>query len=63
VVDVFDRWGSKIFHSDGYESGQEWDGTFNGLPLPLAAYYYVIKFNFPGEEKNYYHSGTVTIVK
>ncbi|MFN4854673.1 MAG: gliding motility-associated C-terminal domain-containing protein [Bacteroidota bacterium] len=63
VVDVFDRWGSKIFHSDGYESGQEWDGTFNGLPLPVAVYYYVIKYNFSGDEKNYYHSGTVTIVK
>lgn len=63
VVDVFDRWGSKIFHSDGYGAGQEWDGTFNGLPLPVAVYYYVIKFNFPGEEKNYYNSGTVTILK
>jgi gliding motility-associated-like protein len=60
-MEIYNRWGEKVFSTTDINGG--WDGTFNGLPLPLAAYYYVIKFNFPGEEKNYYHSGTVTIVK
>jgi gliding motility-associated-like protein len=63
LVDVFDRWGSKIFHSTGYESGQEWDGTFLGAKIPTAVYYYVITFSFPGETKKYYYTGDVTVFR
>jgi gliding motility-associated-like protein len=40
VVEVFDRWGNRIFHSQGYS--KQWDGTFNGQPLPTHTYFYVI---------------------
>ena len=40
VVDVFDRNGQKIFHSYGYNN--PWDGTYNGSPVPIGTYYYVI---------------------
>ena len=40
VVDVFNRYGQQVFHSVGYT--KPWDGTFNGQPLPVATYYYII---------------------
>ncbi|MCU0450755.1 MAG: gliding motility-associated C-terminal domain-containing protein, partial [Bernardetiaceae bacterium] len=42
-VEIFDRWGLKVFDSTGY--AQPWDGTFQGRLLPQQAYYYVITYN------------------
>ena len=35
---IFNRWGELIFVSDNADVG--WDGTFNGKPMPEAAYVY-----------------------
>lgn len=40
IVNVFNRYGQVVFHSQGY--GTEWDGTYNGKPLPVGTYYYTI---------------------
>jgi gliding motility-associated-like protein len=40
VVEIYNRYGQMIFRSIGYN--QPWDGTFNGKPMPVATYYYVI---------------------
>jgi gliding motility-associated-like protein len=40
LVQIFDRNGQKLFESKGY--AQPFDGTFNGKPLPVGAYYYII---------------------
>ncbi|MEI9933281.1 MAG: gliding motility-associated C-terminal domain-containing protein [Ferruginibacter sp.] len=43
-VSIFDRWGQLLFEQpDGYIT--QWDGTYNGQPLPVGTYYYVIKLN------------------
>jgi len=57
TIDVFDRYGGKVFHSVGYNT--PWDGTYNGSPLPMGVYYYVIDTKV----KNQVISGSVTIVK
>ncbi len=57
TVDVFNRYGAKVFHSVGYNT--PWDGTYNGSPLPMGVYYYVIDTKV----KNQVLSGSVTIVK
>ena len=54
-VKVFNRWGQLIFNSKGYEN--KWDGTYNGNPLPIAAYYYLIDLG-NGDSP---FKGTVTI--
>jgi gliding motility-associated-like protein len=41
TVDVYNRYGQRVYSSSGY--GIAWDGTWNGKMLPLATYYYVIK--------------------
>lgn len=39
-VSVFNRYGKAVFTSHGY--GKPWNGTYNGSPLPVGTYYYVI---------------------
>lgn len=40
TVDIFNRYGQKLFHSIGYPKA--WDGTYNGKPVPSGVYYYII---------------------
>lgn len=40
VVQIFNRYGQIVFQSVGYS--KPWDGTYNGQPLPVGTYYYVI---------------------
>jgi gliding motility-associated-like protein len=59
-VDIYNRWGDRVFHSDGYSSEKQWDGTNDkGKKLPMDAYYYVIDLH-NGEEPIV---GTVTIIR
>lgn len=60
TVDIFNRWGERVFHSSGYSSEQFWDGTSQkGKKLPMDAYYYVIDLH-NGEEPIV---GSVTIIR
>jgi gliding motility-associated-like protein len=59
-VQVFNRWGEKVFHSKGYGGANEWDGTFNGKPLPIGTYYYIITVD---DGKTDPFTGTVTIIR
>lgn len=54
-VQVFNRWGQLVFSETGYRD--PWDGTYNGLELPTADYYYLIDLN-NGREA---FTGTVTV--
>jgi gliding motility-associated-like protein len=40
TVHIFNRYGQKVFQSLQYSN--PWDGTYNGNPLPVATYYYII---------------------
>lgn len=42
-VQVFTRWGQRVFYSKGYTV--PFDGTFNGKSLPDGVYYYLINLN------------------
>ncbi|MFB9843493.1 Ig-like domain-containing protein [Mucilaginibacter ginsenosidivorans] len=57
-VDVFDRYGQKVFHSIGY--GTAWDGTFKNQQVPYGVYYYIIDPKFSGLHTI---SGYVTVVR
>ena len=50
TIEIFDRWGKRVFYSEGYN--QEFDGTYNGRKLPMESYHYVIDL----------HNGTERIV-
>jgi gliding motility-associated-like protein len=56
-VEIYNRYGNLLFTSIGY--AQPWDGTFRGLDLPVATYYYIINLK-PGDPPL---SGSVTILR
>jgi gliding motility-associated-like protein len=59
-VSVFNRWGEKVFYSQGYDNeSKKFDGTRNGKPLPDGTYYYVIESG-DGSKSS---SGPLTIVR
>ena len=56
-IQVFNRWGSLVFSSKGYDTA--WNGQFSGTPLPSATYYYTISSDVFEQPLN----GAVTILR
>jgi gliding motility-associated-like protein len=56
-VEVFNRYGQRVFYSVGYDV--EWGGTVNGNPLPIGTYYYIIDPKNGRKMVN----GSVTIIR
>ena len=61
TVEVFNRWGERLYHSDGYKI--PWDGTYNHEPLPVGTYYYVINLNDPRFPKCVYRPSNYNAIK
>jgi gliding motility-associated-like protein len=59
-VNVYDRWGQKVFNVIGYTNDKRWDGTYKGLKLPAATYFYVIDLQ-TGNDKGIV-TGSITII-
>jgi gliding motility-associated-like protein len=59
-VQVFNRYGAKVFENKDYKNN--WDGTYNGKPLPDGTYYYFISYNLINN-KIETRSGNVTILR
>jgi gliding motility-associated-like protein len=57
-VQVFNRWGEKVFSTKNI-SANEWDGTYNGKPLPMDSYHYVLYLEKGAEPI----TGTVSIIR
>ena len=49
TVEIYNRWGDRIFSSNGYEV--PFDGTYKGKELPVGTYYFIININHPGYPK------------
>jgi gliding motility-associated-like protein len=61
TVDVYNRWGSLMYHSDNYSSATAWDGKYHGEDVPDATYYYVVKAT--SATSNPIKKGSLTIVR
>jgi len=59
VIEVFNRYGKKVFEKRAYTNANAWDGTFNGSPLPVGAYYYVIRLGTDKEPVG----GSISIIR
>ncbi|MCB0430645.1 MAG: gliding motility-associated C-terminal domain-containing protein [Flavobacteriales bacterium] len=57
IVEVYDRWGLRVFYSKGYP--KEWDGTYEEKPLPSGTYYYIINLGDGSEPM----TGPLTIIR
>jgi gliding motility-associated-like protein len=60
-VQVFDRWGGKVWESNDVDG--RWDGTINGDILPAGIYTYVIKTSDRISGENYDFNGTISLLK
>ena len=59
-VRVINRWGDQVFFQAPYQ--QNWDGDWNGGPLPGATYYYIIHVT-DGEGNKQEYNGPLTIIR
>jgi gliding motility-associated-like protein len=57
TIDVYNRYGQPVFKSLGYDKA--WNGQYNGNPLPIGTYYYIIN---PKNGRKII-TGSVTILK
>lgn len=63
-MDVFDRWGTIIFHAGNLLPGEDnlgWNGTYNGSKLNAGVYAYVMVVEYEnGQVKQ--HAGNITLL-
>ncbi len=57
IVEVFNRYGERVYYSIGYTTA--WDGRYKGAELPVGTYYYIIN---PGSGRNRI-AGPITIIR
>lgn len=58
-VEIYNRWGDLLYRNVGYT--EPWDGRYDGEPLPIGTYYYVIDINEPEFEDEI--TGPLTILR
>lgn len=61
-LQVFSRWGQKVFYTEDYDNNNGWDGMNHGAPLPEATYFYILEGVAWNDVKIEKH-GSVTIVR
>jgi gliding motility-associated-like protein len=59
-VEVFNRYGNKVFEDANYSN--QWDGNYKGKPLPDGTYYYVVTYTLINGKPTYI-KGNVTILR
>ncbi|MEZ5054421.1 MAG: gliding motility-associated C-terminal domain-containing protein [Chitinophagales bacterium] len=59
-IEIFDRWGLKVFESNSINDG--WDGTYKGSALPAEVYGYYFKGTCL-EGKNIVLKGNITLLR
>ena len=57
-VTIFNRWGSLVFESFGYDN--PWNGTNKGEDLPMGTYFYKIELN---DSDNTIFTGDISIIR
>jgi gliding motility-associated-like protein len=57
IINVYNRYGQRVYKSLGYS--QDWDGSFEGKPLPVGVYYYIIDL----QTSKPFLKGSVTIIR
>jgi gliding motility-associated-like protein len=59
-MEIYNRWGVKIFYSDDFKQG--WDGKYKDAICPVGAYTYVIRYTGL-DRKKYTKTGNVNLIK
>lgn len=60
-IEIFDRWGEKVFETN--DSEFMWDGVYKGNPMPPGVYVYVAQYSLTGEERSIINKGSLTLIR
>ncbi len=55
---IFNRWGNKVYEAANYKNN--WYGTYQNRPLPVATYYYILELNDAAQQV---FKGAITIIR
>ncbi len=55
---IFNRWGNKVYEASKYQN--DWYGTYQNKPLPVATYYYILELN---DSNRQVYKGAITIIR
>ena len=58
-VEIYSKWGELVFQSESIENG--WNGYYNGQPVIIGAYLYLIKYKFKSQ-KTQILKGTINVI-
>ncbi len=58
ILSIYNSQGILVYAANGYNN--EWQGTFNGSPLPMEVYYYVLDLNVENVE---IYEGNITLIR
>ena len=59
---IYNRWGELLFSSPSERPGEAWDGNFNGVQVPEAAYIYQLNV-IDLEGQHHFLSGNVAVMR
>lgn len=57
---IYNRYGVAVFNTNNHL--QQWKGTFNGKPVPVGTYYYIITYTNEGNKQERF-AGGVTVLR
>ncbi len=60
-IQIFDRWGEKVFESD--DINNSWDGTYKGKPLNGAVFVYHLNISLINSETSISKKGNISIIR
>jgi large repetitive protein len=60
---IYNRNGDLIYTKKNFGAGDEWDGNYDGKPVPPANYYFVLEFKFPARDERYTYTGSITVIR
>jgi gliding motility-associated-like protein len=59
--EVRNRWGNRIWETTN--SRHSWDGTYNGEPVAVGTYHYVLRYKCLTDGQEYIKKGDVTVIR
>jgi gliding motility-associated-like protein len=58
---IFDRWGNEMFSTS--DLSQKWDGSFNGEPMPLGTYYFMVEYWLLANKPKQMFEGSIILLR
>ncbi len=60
AIRIYDRWGNLIWEG---KDNQQWDGSYNGNPVPEGVYVYVVTGQIKATSRNISRTGSLTVIR